>query len=86
MMEFDDIVIKTFLEDQLKLFPEPVAETEEEAQFFLEDVCAIICDDKNDVIEYVRDEMDASDLSDDQILELEEVFRIPDGRYLIVEG
>ncbi len=85
-MEYDDLTIQAFLRSQLKLFPEPVAETEEEAQFFLEDVCAIVCDDKNDVIEYVRDEMDASDLSDDQILKLEEVFPIGDGRYLIVEG
>ncbi len=85
-MDYDDIIVQTFLKKQLKLFPEPVAETEEEAQYFLEDVCAIVCDDKNDVIEYVRDEMDASDLSDEQILDLEEVFKIPDGRYLIVEG
>ena len=85
-MDYDDIIVQTFLKKQLKLLPELVAETEEEAQYFLEDVCAIVCDDKNDVIEYVRDEMDASDLSDEQILDLEEVFKIPDGRYLIVEG
>ena len=85
-MDFDDAVIEAFLEQQLKLFPERVAETEEEAAYFLEDVCAIVCDNKNDVIEYVRDEMDASDLTDDEILGLMEVFPIPDGRYLIVEG
>ena len=85
-MEYDDILVKTFLDMQLKLFPEIVCETEEEAQFFLEDVCAVVCDSRQDVIDYGRDEMDATDLSDEEILGLEEVFAAPDGRYLIVEG
>ena len=85
-MEYDDILIKTFLDDQLKLFPEPVAETEEEAQFFLEDVCAVICDSSKDVIDYMRDELDAYDMTDEEILESPEVFAAPDGRYLVVEG
>ena len=85
-MDYDDILVKTFLDKQLKLFPEPVAETEEEAQFFLEDVCAVVCDSADEVVEYMRDELDASDLTDEQILELEEVFKSDDGRFLIVEG
>ena len=44
-MDYDDIIVQTFLKKQLKLLPELVAETEEEAQYFLEDVCAIVCDD-----------------------------------------
>lgn len=85
-MEYDEILVKTFLDKQLQLFPEPVAETEEEAQYFLEDVCAVICDDRSDVIAYMKDELDVTGLSDDEILELMEVFAAPDGRYLIVEG
>ncbi len=85
-MDYDDIVIKTFLDKQLKLFPEPVAETIDEAQYFLEDVCAVVCDSADEVIEYMRDELDASDLTDEEILELEEAFKVPDGRFLIVEG
>ena len=85
-MDYDDILVKTFLDGQLKLFPEPVAETEEEAQYFLEDVCAVVCENASDVIEYMRDELDVSGLSDAEILSAEEVFAAPDGRYLIVEG
>ena len=49
---YDDICVEKFLEHQLQLFPEPVAETEEEALYFLEDVCAVVCDSKKDVINY----------------------------------
>ncbi|MCD8324172.1 MAG: glyoxalase, partial [Clostridiales bacterium] len=38
MGEYDDVVIRTFLEKQLQLFPEVVAETPEEAEEFL-DIC-----------------------------------------------
>ena len=35
MSEYDKVCIETFLRDQLKLFPEKVAETPEEAEDFL---------------------------------------------------
>ena len=85
-MTYDDILIQAFMEGQGQLFPEPVAETEEEAQYFLEDVCAVICDSSRDVIDYMRDELDVSGMSDDEILSQPEVFAAGDGRYLIVEG
>ena len=62
------------------------AETEEEALYFLEDVCAMVCDTKKEVIDYMRDELDAYGMSDEEILEAEEVFKLDDGRYMIVEG
>lgn len=34
MSEYDKVCIETFLRDQLKLFPEKVAETPEEAEDF----------------------------------------------------
>ena len=34
-MEFDQKVLQCFLDNQLQLFPEPVADTEEEAASFL---------------------------------------------------
>ena len=36
MSEYDKVCIETFLRDQLKLFPEKVAETPEEAEDFLD--------------------------------------------------
>ncbi|MCR5397014.1 MAG: glyoxalase [Lachnospiraceae bacterium] len=83
---YDDICVEKFLEHQLQLFPEPVAETDEEALYFLEDVCAVVCDSKKDVINYMKDMLDVSGMSEEEILASEEVFDLEDGRYLIVEG
>ena len=83
---FDKKIIDIFLKNQLQLFPEKVAEDEQEAAEFLEDVCAVVCKNKKEVIEYLEDEMDITGMSEDEILSAEEVFDIGDGRYLIVEG
>ncbi len=83
---YDKKIIEVFLEKQLQLFPEKVAEDEQEAAEFLEDVCATICKNKKEVIEYLEDAMDVSGLTEEEILSAEEVFEIGDGRYLIVEG
>lgn len=83
---YDKKIIQVFLKNQLQLFPEVVAEDEQEAAEFLEDVCAIVCKNKKEVIEYLEDAMDISGMSEDEILSSEEVFDIGDGRYLIVEG
>ena len=39
MYEYDEECLKTFLKKQGQLFDEPVAETLEEAEAFLEDYC-----------------------------------------------
>jgi hypothetical protein len=83
---YDDMCVQTFLEKQLQLFPEIVAETEEEALYFLEDVCAVVCDSQKDAINYMKDMLDVYGMSKEEILSSEEVFALPDGRYLIVEG
>ena len=41
MYEYDEECLKVFLEKQLQLFDEPVAETLEEAEAFLEDCMAV---------------------------------------------
>ena len=46
---FDDAVLKCFLENQLQLYPEPVAETLEEADAFLEDCMAVVVDSVREV-------------------------------------
>ncbi len=83
---YDKKIVEVFLKNQLQLFPEKVAEDEQEAADFLEDVCATVCKNKKEVIEYLEDAMDVSGLTEDEILSAEEVFDIGDGRYLIVEG
>lgn len=39
-----------------------------------------------EVIKYFKDNMDITGMSDEEILEASEVFPLPDGRFLIVEG
>ena len=87
MHEYDDAVLACFLENQLQLFPEEVASTEEEAESFLEDCMAVVVDSAEDVLAYFDEasiDMDGAD--EETILEASEVFDIGDGRYLLVEG
>ncbi|MEE3480469.1 MAG: glyoxalase [Lachnospiraceae bacterium] len=86
MSDYDKVCIDTFLKNQLQLFPEPVAENPEEAEEFLDEVCALVFKDKKGLIKMLKDEMDVSGMSDDEILSQDEVFALPDGRYLFVEG
>jgi uncharacterized protein (UPF0305 family) len=86
MNEFDELVLDTFLEKQGQLFPEAVAETREEAEYFLEDCMAVVFESIRDVRDYFDEIADVSDLTDEELMNASEVFAIPDGRYLIVEG
>lgn len=87
MNGYDELCLKVFLKNQEQLFDEPVAETLEEAEEFLEDCMAVVVDSINEVREFFDEEgMDASGMSDEELEEASEVFALPDGRYLIVEG
>ncbi len=84
---FDKEVLQCFLDNQEQLFPEPVAETLEEADNFLEDCLAVVVDSAREVWEYFEEEgVDMEGADEDEILEADEVFDVGDGRYLIVEG
>ncbi len=87
MHEFDEKVLQCFLEKQLQLFPDKVAETQEEAENFLEECMAVVVDSVKEVWEYFEEEgVDMEGADEEGILEADEVFDIGDGRYLIVEG
>ncbi|MBE5865168.1 MAG: glyoxalase [Lachnospiraceae bacterium] len=87
MQVFDDAVLKCFLEKQEQLFPEPVAESLEEAENFLEECMAVVVNSVDEVIEFFDEEgVDMDGAVGDEILEADEVFEVGDGRYLIVEG
>lgn len=84
---FKEEYVKSFLEQQEQLFDEPVAETLEEAEAFLEDCFAVLADTIQDVRDYLEDiGMDVDGMSDDELADAAEVFTMPDGKYLIVEG
>ena len=51
MNEFSEECLITFLRNQEQLFPEPVAETVEEAEAFLEDCMAVVVDSLDEVKE-----------------------------------
>ena len=87
MYEYDEECLKTFLENQGQLFDEPVAETLEEAEAFLEDCMAVVVNSIQQVQEFLEEEgMDVDGMSVEEMEEASEVFVLPDGRYLIVEG
>lgn len=86
MQEYDDAVLECFLEKQSQLFPEPVAETPEEAEDFLEECMAVVVNSVKEVWDYFEDSgVDIADMVPENITDADEVFEIGDGRYLIVE-
>lgn len=87
MGDYSEECLQTFLRDQGRLFDEPVAETLEEAEAFLEDCLAQVVDSIKEVREYLDESgMDIEGLSNEEIEEQAEVFALPSGQYLIVEG
>lgn len=87
MEEFDEEVLKYFLKHQSQLFDENVAETLAEAEAFLEDCLAIVCKNFKEVKDYFEESgADISGMNREEIEEAQEVFTLPDGRYLIVES
>ena len=87
MYSYDDEVLEVFLEKQGQLFPEDVAETLEEAEEFLEDCMAVVCKNLKEVREYFDEAgTDIAEMSDEDLLDACEVFALPSGRFLIVEG
>lgn len=87
MYEYDDECLLTFLKKQSQLFDEPVAETIEAAEAFLEECMAAVVDSLDGVREYFEESgIDVDGMSDEELEEASEVFALPNGQYLIVEG
>jgi len=74
-------------ENQEQLFPQAVAESYEAAEAFLEDCMAQVVDSIEEVREYLEESgADVEGMSDEELEDASEVFALPDGKYLIVEG
>ncbi len=87
MSQYDDICIKTFLKNQLQLFPETVAETPEEAEEFLDMCMAVVCKNIKEVRAYFDEcGADISGMGKAELEAAQEVFPLPDGRYLVVDA
>lgn len=84
---YDEACLNAFLAQQEQLFAEPVAETPEEADAFLEDCMAVVCKNKKEVRNYFEEAgTDICGMSDEELLDASEVFDIGDGRFLVVEA
>lgn len=87
MSNYSEVCLRTFLKNQGQLFDEPVAQNPEEAEAFLEDCMAVVVDSLKEVRDYFEEEgADLDGLETDDLEEIAEVFPLPDGKYLIVEG
>ena len=87
MHEYDDVVLQCFLENQGQLFPEPVANSLEEAEAFLEECMALVVNSPKEVWEHFDEQgIDLEGADEEEILTADEIFDLGDGRYLIVEG
>lgn len=86
MNQYDEVCLNYFLKHQNQLFREAVASTQEEAEEFLEDCLAVVCESLQEVKDYLDESgADVADMSLKEIEEASEVFSLPDGRYLVVE-
>lgn len=74
------------LKEQERVFGERVAETEEEAIDFLKDCFAVVLSGAKEIREY-WDEcgIDSEGMTDDEILEADEVFELPCGKFMVLE-
>ena len=87
MYAYDEECLKVFLKKQLQLFDEPVAESLEEAEAFLDDCMAVVVDSLDEVRQYFEENgADVTHISDEELEDASEVFALPSGEYLIVEG
>ena len=86
MNEYDNAVLQCFLDKQLQLFPEKIAESIDEAEAFLEECIAVVVDSVDEVWEYFDAQgVDLEGQDKEDIVTAPEVFEVGDGRYLIVE-
>lgn len=87
MNEYSEECLVTFLKNQSQLFDEPVAETLAAAEAFLEDCMAVVVDSLEEVREYFEENgADVDSMSLEELEDASEVFPLPNGQYLIVEG
>ena len=83
---YDDKILNAFLDKQLEMYPEAVADTPDEAREFLEDMMAAVAESKAEVWEYLEEVgVDTEGLCEEEVLEMPEVMEVGDGRYLILE-
>lgn len=86
-MNYKKEYLEAFLKNQSQLFDEPVADTLEEADEFLDECMAVVLNNMREVKNYFKENgTDTSGMTDEELKSEAEVFSLPDGKFLIVEG
>ncbi len=86
MEEYSEAVVQYFLEHQGQLYDQPVAESFEEAEIFLEENFAQVLNSIQECREYLEDMgLDVVGLSDQELQEMDEVFTLPGGQFLVFD-
>lgn len=87
MYTYDKECLEVFLNNQEQLFRHKEFETLEDADMFLEDCMAVVCDSLKEVRVFLDEAgADIYGMSDEELLSQSEVFALSGGRYLVVEG
>jgi len=87
MVEYSEECLQVFLEKQGQLFPEPVANSLEMAAEFLEECFAVVVDSLEEVAKYFAEVgIDTEEMNLEDLAQIPEVFALPGGQYLVVEG
>lgn len=86
-MTYDKEVLQVFIEQQYRMFSEPVVESMRETQEFLEENMAVVVNSVKEIRDYFEQSgTDISGMSDEELLEQSEIFELKKtNRYLIVE-
>lgn len=87
MNQYDKVCVTYFFEHQSQLFGKNILEDIEEAEEFLEDCMAVVCKNLKEVRAFFEEEgADIAEMNNEELKEAAEVFSLPDGRFLVVEG
>lgn len=87
MNQYDKVCVAYFFEHQSRLFGKNMLEDIEEAEEFLEDCMAVVCKNLKEVRAFFEEEgADIAEMNNEELKEAAEVFALPDGRFLVVEG
>lgn len=87
MNQYDNVCVTYFFEHQSQLFGKNILEDSEEALEFLEDCMAVVCKNMKEVRAYFEEVgADIAEMNNEELKEASEVFSLPDGRFLVVEG
>ncbi|SFQ06878.1 hypothetical protein SAMN02910358_00603 [Lachnospiraceae bacterium XBB1006] len=87
MYEYEEECLEVFLKKQAQILGRVEFTTKEEADAFLSDCMACVCENLEEVREYLEEAgMDAYGMSDTELLSQSELFALSGGRFLVVEG